>query len=112
MSSLLDMSKQTLPSFPRYQRLAGSLGDRVRLARLRRRMSATEMAERMGVARMTLYSLEHGDLSVGLGVLVRALGVLGLDDDLAHLAADDELGRRLADATVRPTRRAKRSADR
>ena len=106
------MAKKTLPSFPRYQRLAGSLGDRVRLARLRRRMSATEMAERMGVSRMTLYSLEHGDLSVGLGVLVRALGVLGLDADLDQIAADDELGHRLADATVRPARRAKRTFDR
>ncbi|MBF6604554.1 MAG: helix-turn-helix transcriptional regulator [Chloroflexi bacterium] len=106
------MSKQTLPSFPRYQRLAESLGDRVRLARLRRRMSATEMAERMDVSRMTLYSLEHGDLSVGLGVLVRALGVLGLDEDIARVAADDELGRRLADAVVRPTRRMKRTTDR
>ena len=67
------------------------------------------MAERMGVSRMTLYSLEHGDLSVGLGVLVRALGILGLDEDLAHIAADDELGRRLTDATIRPIRRSKRS---
>ena len=102
------MPKHTLPSFPRHQRLAGSLGERLRLARLRRRMSATEMAERMGVSRMTLYSLEKGDLSVGLGVLVRALGVLGLEEDLAHIAADDELGRKLADAAVRPARRAKR----
>lgn len=108
-SSVLDMAKQTLPSFPRYQRLAGSLGGRLRLARLRRRMSATEMAERMGVSRMTLYSLEKGDLSVGLGVLVRALGVLGLDEDLDHIAADDELGRRLADTAVRPARRVKRA---
>ena len=106
------MSKQTLPSFPRYQRLAEALGERVRLARLRRRMSATEVAERMGVSRMTLYSLEKGDLSVGLGVLVRALGVLGLDEDLDQVAADDELGRRLADATVRPARRAKPTPDR
>ena len=103
------MSKQTLPSFPRYQRLAGSLGERLRLARLRRRMSATEMAERMGVSRMTLYSLEKGDLSVGLGVLVRALGVLGLEEDLGRLAADDELGHKLADAAARPSRRTKRS---
>ena len=103
------MSKQTLPSFPRYQRLAGYLGERLRLARLRRRMSATEMAERMGVSRMTLYSLEKGDLSVGLGVLVRALGVLGLEEDLGRLAADDELGHKLADAAARPSRRTKRS---
>ncbi len=102
------MPKQTLPSFPRYQRLAEALGERLRLARLRRRLSATEMAERMGVSRMTLYSLEKGDLSVGLGVLARALGILGLEEDLNRLAADDELGRRLVDATVRPTRRTKR----
>lgn len=75
------------------------------MARIRRRMSATEMAERMGVSRMTLYHLERGDLSVGLGVLVRALGVLGLEDDLDRIAADDELGRRLLDAAARPSRR-------
>jgi transcriptional regulator with XRE-family HTH domain len=106
------MSKQTLPTFPRYQRLAESLGERLRLARLRRRMSATEMAERTGVSRMTLYSLERGDLSVGLGILVRALGVLGLEDDLSRIAADDELGRRLADAAIRPVRRTTRRNDR
>jgi transcriptional regulator with XRE-family HTH domain len=100
-----------LPSFPRYQRLAEALGGRLRLARLRRRMSATEMAERMGVSRMTLYSLERGELSVGLGVLVRALGVLGLEDDIARIAADDDLGRRLTDAALRPARRSRRTTD-
>jgi transcriptional regulator with XRE-family HTH domain len=68
-------------------------------------MSATEMAKRMDVSRMTLYALERGELSVGLGVLVRALGVLGLEDDLARLAAEDETGRRLQDAMARPSRR-------
>jgi transcriptional regulator with XRE-family HTH domain len=72
---------------------------------MRRRLTVTEMAERMGVARPTLNRLEQGDLAVGLGVLVRALGVLGLDDDLAKLAADDELGRRLADASTTTKRR-------
>ena len=59
----------------------------------------------MDVSRMTLYSLERGDLSVGLAVLVRALGVLGLEGDLDRLAADDELGQRLQDAALRPVRR-------
>ena len=106
------MSKTTPPTFPRHRRIAESLGDRLRIARLRRRMSATEMAERMGVSRMTLYDLERGRLSVGLGVLVRALGVLGLEDDLDRVAADDQLGRRLADAAVRPARRVNRRATR
>ncbi len=75
------------------------------MARLRRRLTVTEMSERMGVTRPTLNRLERGDLSVGLGVLVRALGILGLDEDLAKLAADDELGRRLADASTTTKRR-------
>ncbi len=105
------MSKRSVPAYPQYRRLAESLGQRIRAARLRRRMSATEMAERMGVTRVTLHSLEKGELSVGLGVLVRALGVLGLDDDLTSIAADDEIGRRLADAATTHSRRPKATAD-
>jgi transcriptional regulator with XRE-family HTH domain len=104
------MSKQTMPTFPRYRRTAETLGERLRLARLRRRYSETEMAERVGVSRMTIYKLERGDLSVGLGILVRALGVLGLDGDLDLLARDDELGRRLQDATIGRPRRASQRA--
>ncbi len=99
------MAKRSIPTYPRYSRLAQGLGDRIRAARMRRRLTVTVMAERMGVARPTLNRLERGDLSVGLGVLVRALGVLGLDEDLAKLAADDELGRRLADASTTTKRR-------
>ncbi len=105
------MSKQTLPTFPRYKRTAEALGDRLRLARLRRRISETEMAERVGVSRMTIYKLERGDLSVGLGILVRALGVLGLDADLDLLARDDELGRRLQDVSMPRPRRTVRRGD-
>lgn len=99
------MSNRSVPTYPRYARLAEGLGERIRTARMRRRLTVTEMAERMGVTRPTLNRLEQGDLTVGLGVLVRALGVLGLDDDLAKLAADDELGRRLADASTTTKRR-------
>ena len=99
------MTNRSVPTYPRYARLAEGLGERIRTARLRRRLTVTEMAERMGVARPTLNRLERGDLAVGLGVLVRALGVLGLEDDLAKLAAGDELGRRLADASTTTRRR-------
>lgn len=101
----MGMSNRSVPAYPRYARLAYGLGERLRLARLRRRLTATEMAERMGVTRVTLGRLERGDLSVGLGVLVRALGVLGLEEDLAKLAGDDELGRRLVDAASTTKRR-------
>lgn len=101
------MSNRSIPTYPRYARLAGDLGERLRAARLRRRLSVAEMAERMDVSRPTLYRLERGDLSVSTSVLVRALGVLGLEGDLATLAANDELGRKLADAAS--TRRRRRT---
>lgn len=57
---------------------------------------------------MTIYKLEHGDMSVRLSVLVRVLGVLGLLDDLDPIARDDELGRRLLDANLPRPRRSVR----
>jgi transcriptional regulator with XRE-family HTH domain len=63
-------------------------------------MPAAELAARADTSRMTIYKLEHGDMSVSLGVLVRVLGVLGLLDDLTAIASDDELGRRLQDADL------------
>lgn len=105
MSTILDMSKERQPIVPRHRRLAEGLGERIRLARVRRRMRSVELAQRAGVSRMTIYKLEHGDLSVGLGILVRVLGVLGLEDDLELLAKDDQLGRRLQDAHMRRPQR-------
>jgi transcriptional regulator with XRE-family HTH domain len=102
------MAKVVIPMFPRHRRAAEALGQRLRLARERRRMPAVEMAERAGVSRMVIYKIEHGDLSVGLGALVRVLGVLGLDGDLDLIARDDELGRRLQDATMSRPRRSVR----
>lgn len=94
-----------MPMFPRQARALEDVGRRLRLARERRRMTASEMAERAGVSRPTVLKLERGDASVGLSVLVRVLGVLGLDDDLNLIARDDELGRRLQDAALpRPHR--------
>lgn len=102
------MSKETQPVFPRHRRAAEAMGQRLRLARERRRMPATEMAERSGVSRMTIHRIERGDLSVGLSALVRVLGVLGLDQDLDLIGKDDELGRRLQDATMPRPRRSVR----
>lgn len=84
--------------FPATQRRAEALGARLRAARLRRRMSEAEMAERAYVSRTTLRKLEHGDLSVTAAILARVLEVLGLERNLDLIAADDEVGHRLADA--------------
>jgi transcriptional regulator with XRE-family HTH domain len=99
------MSNRSVPTYPRQARLAAGLGDRLRAARLRRRLSATEMAERVGVSRSTVARLEAGDPRVALGVMVRYLGVLGVDDDLSRILEADEIGMRIADASATVKRR-------
>lgn len=94
------MGRRTRPVFPRQRQQAEALGQRLELARLRRGVPQTEMAERIGVSRPTLIKLEAGDPSVGLSVLLRALDVLGLSGDVDRIAADDEVGRRLEDVRL------------
>jgi transcriptional regulator with XRE-family HTH domain len=100
---------RTTPSIlPRLQRELASLGERLRQARLRRTYAAETIAQRAGVTRKTLSRVEQGDPAVSLGVYARVLQALGLDDDLSHIARDDELGRRLQDLGLRQPRRAPR----
>lgn len=84
--------------------LLTKLGERIRLARLRRGLSMMQTAERADISRETLKRLEYGDAGISLGVLQRVLRVLGLDQDLEVLAADDVLGRKLQDLAL-PTRK-------
>lgn len=71
---------------------------------MRRAISLSEMAARVDASRMTVGRLEKGDLSAGLALLVRILGVLGLESDIDKIAQDDRLGRQLQDLRLRPTR--------
>ena len=73
------------------------LGENIKLARKRRKLTAVQVAERAGIARNTLYLLEKGTPSVSLGALFNVVRVLGLQDDFLKLAADDALGRKLQD---------------
>jgi transcriptional regulator with XRE-family HTH domain len=73
------------------------LGERLQLARLRRRYSAETVAARAGVTRMTLYKVEKGDPTVSMGTYANVLRVLGLHGDVDLLARDDVLGRKLQD---------------
>lgn len=83
--------------FPSVAKQAQELGERIRLARLRRKLSTVLFAERMGVSRETLRRLEAGDPNIALGTYMRALRVLGLDNDIDAVARDDVLGRKLQD---------------
>ena len=74
-----------------------SLGENLKLARLRRKLSTTMAAERANISRTTLWNLERGDANVSLETLMHVLAVYGLQDDLFLLAKDDLLGRKLQD---------------
>ena len=83
---------------PRLQRLLTEVGENLRLARLRRKLSAAQVAERAGISRPTLLAVEKGSATVSMGTYLMVLFVLGLEKSLLQLAADDELGRKLQDA--------------
>ncbi len=92
---------RTTPSLvPRVSRLLGGLGACLKLARLRRKFSAETVAQRAGITRRTLCKVEQGDPAVALGVYARVMQALRLEDDLALLGKDDELGRKLQDAGI------------
>ena len=94
--------------FPAVAKQMAALGQRMKLARLRRSLSSVLFAERVGVSRDTLHRLEKGDPTIALGTYLRALRVLGLEKDIDAVARDDELGRKLQDLNL-PQRRSQRS---
>lgn len=94
--------------FPQEQRLLSELGERLRLARKRRKLSNAVVAQRAGVSRTTVYKVEAGDPGATLGAYIRVLAVLGLEGDLNLLAADDRIGRKLQDLALEPSPDARR----
>ena len=90
--------------FPAQGKVLAALGERLRLARLRRQMSVATACERAGISRMTLYRAEQGSPAVALGTYLRILSALKLEADLDLVARDDKLGRGLQDAAL-PARR-------
>jgi transcriptional regulator with XRE-family HTH domain len=94
------MAKKTAPLLPTTGELLRQFGDRLRLARLRRRLSAKQVAERAGMAPMTLRSLERGGSGVTIGAYLAVMQVLGVEKDLDLLGKADPVGRELQDAQL------------
>ena len=91
----MNTKKQSI--FPKYDLILEKMGENIKLARKRRKLTTTQVAERAAISRSTLYLIESGNPSVAMGAYFNVLRVLGLQDDFLKLAADDELGRRLQD---------------
>ena len=91
---------------PRLEKLMSELGENIKLARLRRKLSSKQVAERAGISRTTLVSIEKGYTGVSIGYYLNVLRVLGLENDFLLIARDDELGRKLQDANLSVKKRA------
>ena len=94
------MAKKTAPLLPATELRLQQLGERLRLARLRRRLTGKQVAERAGMTPVTLRSLERGSSGVTMGAYLAVMQVLGAERDLDLLLKDDPLGRDLQDAAL------------
>jgi transcriptional regulator with XRE-family HTH domain len=102
----VNIMKKSITLLPKQQAILEQLGENIKLARLRRKLSTTQIAERSGITRTTLWQIEKGSPQVAIGAYMQVLFVLGLAEDLSKVATDDELGHRLQDAELIVKKRA------
>ena len=87
------------------------MGEKIKYARLRRKLSVELVAERAGISRTTLWNIEKGASSVAIGAYAAVLHALNdMDKDLLLIAKDDELGRKLQDLYL-PVRKRSEKGD-
>ena len=106
------MNRKTTTIMPKTQSILTQMGEQIRLARLRRHLTAELVAERAGISRVTLSTIDKGSPSGAIGSYAAVLHALnGMDKDLLLVARDDELGRKLQDLELPSRRRAPRKGE-
>ena len=84
------------------------LGQRIRVARIRRGWSVVDLASKAGINRNTLTALELGKPGTAIGVCFTVLWALGLDKSLDAVAdPDSDLHGKALEASSRPRRAGK-----
>ena len=95
------MSKVAPIVMPKTIKILEIVGEQIKLARLRRRLSTTLVCERAGISRATLWQIEKGSPSGAIGSYANVLMALGgLDDDILFIAKDDKVGRTFQDLGI------------
>ena len=82
------------------------VGEQIKLARLRRNLSMAQVAERATCSELTLSRVEKGLPTVSIGIYLRVLYALQLDDDILLIAKEDPIGRGLQDLQLKRRERA------
>jgi len=103
------MKKAAYNIVPATEDILKTMGEQIKLARLRRDLPAELVAERAGISRASLWKVESGNPAVAMGIYAAVLHALNnLDKDLLLVAKDDEMGRRLQDMNLMIGKRATR----
>jgi transcriptional regulator with XRE-family HTH domain len=95
---------------PKLNRILNEVGENIKLARLRRKLSAEQVAERANITRYVVSQIEKGSPAVSMGSCLQVLFVLGLESDLMKIATEDVLGRKLQDIELTTKLRAPKRA--
>lgn len=105
----MTMKKAAYNIVPATENILKTMGEQIKLARLRRDLSAELVAERAGISRASLWKVESGNPAVAIGIYAAVLHALGnMDRDLTLVAKDDEMGRQMQDLNLMTRKRASR----
>jgi transcriptional regulator with XRE-family HTH domain len=103
------MKKAAYNIMPGTEEILKTMGEQIKLARLRRDLSVELVSERAGISRSSLWKVESGNPAVAMGIYAAVLHALGsMDSDLLLVAKDDLFGRQLQDMNLLTRKRASR----
>ena len=103
------MKKAAYNILPATEDILKTMGEQIKLARLRRDLPVELVAERAGISRASLWKVESGSPAVAIGIYAAVLHVLGgMDKDMLLVAKDDEVGRQMQDLNLMTRKRATR----
>ena len=103
------MKKASYNVLPQTEEILRTMGEQIKLARLRRNLTAELVAERAGISRSSLWKVESGNPAVAMGIYAAVLHALNnMDEDLLLVARDDALGRQIQDLNLLTRKRASR----
>lgn len=103
------MGKKTVLLMPKTEEILKTMGENIRIARLRRNLSMRLVCERASISRATLWQVEKGSPNVAIGIYAAVLHALdGGDKELLKVMREDELGKTIQDLNLTTPKRGKR----